>query len=390
MKIVARLFLLSAVMFTGLNISHAEGVDNLRVEATTDYINIFWDDFSGTGFEGYALQFSDRETDVQINKNANLYLRPGESSVSLRRNSFGNNVNYYTRISTYGIEDETNAKIKANGSYMLKWDVDFWNNVESSTTDITDPVVVTTSGSSTTVDKDSLFEFGELRSTAFDTFINLSWSKPVLMATSDFDGFLIRISENSDLSDPILEATYDRDETQSQIKGLQADTQYYAAGYFYENSGGQNVVFGNNEIDAIRTINAVPRDGSTRAARNIVKIESGYYGEVVFVDGAATNTTNNTVTTTTTTPVTTSTSTVITSSAANISSATQATVRARITAINEQISELQTELRRWQAQLDGNTNTSTSATVTTSTSTTASGNSRLSKIKALLEARRSQ
>ena len=395
MKVFARLFLLSAVMFTGLSISHAEGVTNVRVEANSDYVSMFWDALPSdklNGAEGYALQFSDRQTNVQINKVANLFLRPGETSISLRRNSFTNNVYYYTRVYSYGIDDETNAKVKANGSKLVKWKVDGFNRVEKTETTVNDPVVTVNSSSSTSTSKDALFDFGELRSTAFDTFLNISWSKPVLMATSDFDGFLVKISTNSDLSDPILTQTYDRDQTRSRIKGLQPNTQYYVGAYFYERKGGQDVTFGNKNIKAVKTIAAIPRDGSTRAARNIVKIEKGFYGKHVMIDGSN----NTTASTTSTTPTTstsntrTTSSSIMTSSTANINRASQSTVRARIAALKEQVRELQTELRRWEAKLDGNTqsSTTTSTRSTSTRSTSASSNTRLSKLKALLEARR--
>jgi len=379
MKSSIRLLLLGVFGLSIFNIAQAE-ITGLRVESTPEYVNVFWDALPAdklNGTDGYALQFSSFQTSVQLTKSANLYLSRGENSIALRRNSFDDNKYYYFRVYSYNRGDE-NALTKGNGSQLLKWRTDFQNNPTSEYITITDPVI---SGSSSDggVDKDDFFDFGELRATSFDTFIDFNWSKPVLLAKTDFDGFLIRLSTNSDLSDPILEETLSRDDYKARIKGLNPNTQYYAGAYFYERSGGENVTFGNKNVKSLRTIAAIPRDGSTRASRGIEKLEKKLHGRNFTVGGSHTVTTPQ-ATTATTAPL----------PASSISSSSDDTdIRSRIAALKRQISSLQNELRTLESRI-GVTPSTTSSTRTTSTrASSTSGNSRLSKLKQLLQQRRS-
>lgn len=385
MKKLTRLLFLSLFAFGMLPLAQAGEIKNLRVEPTGDYVNIFWDALPADELgdaDGYAVQFSDRQTDVQINKYANLYLSRGETSISLRRNSFENDVYYYLRVYSYE-PDEENRNQLGNGSDMLKWRTDYWNKVESDNISINDPVVSSNNSNSdnSSSDKDDLFDFGELRFIEFDTFVNFSWSKPVLMAESDYDGFLIRVSTKSDLSDPIVEEVLSQETYDARVKGLNPNTQYYAAVYFYDRVGGEYQTFGTKDIKNFKTIAAIPRDGSTRAARNIVKIEKKLHGRNIVVGDSTTTASTSNTTSTSTASTSTSTSTNVT-----INSNTS-DIRTRIAEIKRNISALERELRVLEAKI-GESSSNSRTTISTRTQANASGSSKLSKLKALLEARR--
>lgn len=292
--------------------------------------------------------------------------------MALRRNSFKNDVYYYVRAYTYDL-DEDNRKYLGNGSQRLKWRTDHWNKVEATASAVTDPVVQRTEEGVAEVNKDEVFDFGELRISAFDTFTDFNWSKPVKMAKSDYDGFLVRVSTKADLSDPIIEATVNQEQYSARVKGLSPNTQYYAAAYFYDRSGGENQTFGNKNIKGFKTIAAIPRDGSTRASRNIVKIEKKVNGRS-FIVGVDNNVAVETTTTTTNNSVNTDSKTAL---------------RARISALKAQISTLQSELNRLEAQV-GDTPTTVAPRAKTNTRRSSTGNNRLSKLRELLKARRGQ
>lgn len=390
MKKLTRLLLLSLFAFGALPLAQAGEVKNIRVEPTEDYVNIFWDALPADDMgdaDGYAVQFSDRQSDVQINKYANLYLSRGETSVSLRRNSFENGVYYYLRVYSYE-PDEENRNQLGNGSDLHKWRTDYWNKVESQNIAINDPVVTSNNSSSSSVDKDDLFDFGELRYIEFDTFVDFSWSKPVLMADSDFDGFLIRVSSKADLSDPLVEEALSQETFQARVKGLSPNTQYYAAVYFYDRVGGEYKTFGTNDIKSLKTLAAIPRDGSTRAARNIVKIEKKLHGRNIVVGNSTTTSSTTTTSSSSSTSSTSSTNTSTTTNTNVTINSNTADIRTRIAEIKRNISALERELRVLEAKVgESSSNTRTTST-RTSASTDTSGSVNMSRLKALLEARR--
>ena len=90
------------------------------------------------------------------------------------------------------------------------------------------------------------------------------------MTTSDFDDFLIVVSEKSDMKDPLVEESVSRDATSVRVTGLTPEKTYYAQGHFKKNSD----TFGESPIKSFKTIKAVSRDSSTRQSRNIIKVEN--------------------------------------------------------------------------------------------------------------------
>ena len=138
---------LSLVLMLGaffpLLTTNAAKIQNLTVNGTDDNLNLLWDALSSSDFgsaDGYAYQFSDRQSDVQITKSISGYQNADD--VSLRRGSFENNTYYYARVYTYAINDD-NDKVLGNGSDMLKFKIDYNHNVTAEHIAITDPVIST-------------------------------------------------------------------------------------------------------------------------------------------------------------------------------------------------------------------------------------------------------
>jgi hypothetical protein len=362
-------------------------------------MNLLWDRLSPEDFgdaDGYAIQWSERQSDVQITKSVTLYQENNVDDLTLRRNSFDNDINYFARVYTYKI-DANNDKVLGNGSDMYKFKMDFNNTVTSERIAITDPVV----SSSTGVAQDtSDFEFGVLRRYAYDSFADFFWSQPREMTSSDFDGFMIRISESNDMNDPIIETTIDNENSSLRITGLKPDMTYYAQGYFYKEQGGEDKTFGDSVIRSFTTIISIPRDSSTRQSRNILKVENRAIRKVA-ISGSATSTSSSSTSTSSSTSSssssssTSTSSTVSTASQSTLNNANQTEVRNKIADLKRQITSLQSELRRWESQLDTppsstSSNSSTTTSVSTSSTSNSSGLSIRERLKLILEAKRNQ
>jgi|GEM_PF-6770258 len=372
--------LLGLALFVPTLSVNAAKISNLSVNGNSDYLNINWDQLSSTDFDnadGYAVQWSDRESNTDITDSVANYIENNNDDIALRRNSFENDTYYYARIYTYKI-DGSNRKVLGNGSDRLKFKISFQNEVTSETISVTDPVINNDTGEANDT---SNFEFGTLRKYPYDTFSDLFWSRPSEMATSDFDEFLIVLSENSDMTDPILKTGVDRDSTSVRVTGLTPEKNYYAQGHFKKNSD----TFGDSPVKQFKTIAAIPRDSSTRQSRNIIKVENRAIRKV-SIDGGTVSTTSSTSSTTSSSSNISTTTAVSTSSQSTINNADEATAKIKIADLKRQISSLQSELRKWEAKVG--TTSSTTSTRTTSTPKRSSGLSVRERLKLILEAKR--
>lgn len=384
-KYLSLALLISA--FLPLLNSQAAKIKNLTVSADSQNLNLLWDPLSSTDFadaDGYAIQFSKRQADVQITKSALNYVASDDKA--LRRNTFDNNTFYYARVYTYKV-GENNRKILGNGSDLLKFKVDFNDSVTTETIAITDPVILNSSGEA---QDNRDYEFGVLRNYAYDSFADFFWSQPRLMTSFDFDGFMIQISKNSDMADPLVKATVDSTTNQVRITGLNTDTSYYTQGFFYKDQGGEKKTFGDSPIVNLKTITAVPRDNSSREARNIVKIENRAIRKINVNNTSSSSSSDSSTSATSTTPSnSTSTSTnVSTSSQSEIDRASQAEVKRQIADIKRKISQLETELKRWEVKLDTSSRTTNNPSKTSPNSTREL--SLKERLKRILDAKRNQ
>ncbi len=329
-----------SILIPGL--SFAASLTNLKAEPTNDErsLNISWspaDSETLAESDGYAIQWSDRQSNIHINKPAKLY--KAENSIFVRLNSFEPNVNYYFRV--YSYQKDGYKKTLANGSKMLKWKRTASNVITTEEITITDPVIVNNTSSSTEATVD--WQFGKLRSVPFDTFVDLSWSRPTKMINSDYDGFQIKVSSTADMKDPIKIFTAKRGVITTRLKGLTPNTQYYAEGAFYKELESSRKVFGESPVKAFKTIPAIDRTINNRASRNIKKIEKRSYFTVTVGETETTSTTTTSTETSTTTTT------------------NSGDIKSRIKALKAKIKALQRELLDLEKKA-GITHTTTSST----------------------------
>ncbi len=329
------------------NMAFAEETKNVKISADRDYLNITWDNISNIdNTDGFALQWNKRQNYVKIDKSANLYRLGKVPGKSLRRASFNNNTYYYLRV--YSYTEENNRKTLGNGSKLIKWKVDPSNNIIQEEIVIVDPVIVSNDNSSSSFNAlDSLQKFSQIRILALDNFANFGWAKPKKLTKNDYDGYILTISENSTLANPVIDAVIDQNKTEVQIKGLKPNTTYYIGGYFYKRQGGEDKKFGKGSVVKFKTIPAVDRNKYSRASRNIKKLENKAITKIE-IEGyeASTSSSNNSNSSTSSTSSSSSSSS---SSSVNLSS--NKSIEARITAIDNEIRKLRAEKARLELKL---------------------------------------
>ena len=372
------LFLVSAfVLFPSLGF--AGGIEGLSVTPAADGRNLFisWSALGNdvlSGVDGYGLQWSIYKNNVAVDKSARQFLGSQQNSLTVRAGGFERNQDYYFRVYTY-VKDGR-KRVLGNGSKLLKWKWPWNGDVITSEEVVVDPVLAGASGSS---GGSSLGEFGIVRPQALDTFIDFAWSRPRKLTSSDYDGFHIVLSTNSDMSKPVAVLETARTFYRGRIKGLLPATQYYARGYFYKNRGGEAQRFGEGTKKMVKTIAAVNRDGRSRAARNIKKLEKKALpsvtvgGEGASSSSAASNTSSSSSSSSSGSSSASSSSTSLSSSSSNVTSS--AGIRAKISDLQKEIKKLQQDLKTWQKKLRSSKTSSRGKTRSSGRSSTRSRSS---------------
>ncbi len=366
----------------------AAGITGFSVTPTADEksLHIKWDPVAAevaSQTNGYAIQWSIYETNMRTDKLANQWLRAGRQDLVLRAGGFERNKDYYFRIYTY--QKEGRRRILTNGSKIIKWQWKTDGTVESSEIEPNDPTPSSSSNSSSSGTTDT---FTALRTSRYDNFIDFRWSRARKLTSSDYHGFHIVLSKNSDLSDPVAILETERSTYAGRITGLTPGTQYYAKGYFFKNRAGETQRFGGGTMKPVKTIKAIDRTKSTRASRNIKKIERKSLKSVDAGEPTTNSTTSaddsNSDTTSTTSEDTSSssgssTSTKSSSSSGSTtstintsvsSSASKAAINKKIAEVKKEIKRLQKELRSLQAKLRKKSSRRSSRTSSTKKTTT--------------------
>lgn len=313
-----------------------------------NWLTIAWtaaDSETLSQMDGYAIQWSDSQSDIHIQKPTRIYTNTNSQTVRLR--TFDRGTDYFFRVYTYTRDGRTYTL--DNGSKILKWRLVSGNKVETSEITITDPVIAVNTSNNDNNNTTSSFEFGALRVLALDTFADLSWSTPSKMARSEYSGFYITLSKNANMDSPIKTFKADRTKNKARIKGLTPNTQYYARGAFYKDINGRNSVFGESAIKAFTTIEAIDRSISSRKSRNLAKIERKSYFTV-------------TVGETEVTPTTTTTSA---NSTTKTTKSNNTSLLTRIANLKQKIADLQRDLRLLESQVSGEKKTTKPTTRST-------------------------
>ncbi|MBT6831820.1 hypothetical protein HOA64_02055 [bacterium] len=344
-------------LFLGIQTVSADDISNLTVNPAGSQLLIQWDALPETTLsevEGYALQWSSIQSDIRNDKSVRLpTLSTSKTSHSIYSFGFEKNTKYYFRIYTF-IKDGREY-ILTNGSQILQWEKKSSGEIETEYLDANDPVIAASnSGANATVSE----EFSNIGITEFDTRARFEWSQPNL-TKSDYEGYKIVLSKNTDMSAPISEFSLGRDNTRLFVQGLDPETTYNATGYFYKRVGGADEKFGKSETKSFQTAAKFTARQEQSYQRTISRwAKSGLVGFKKNIDG----TNASSVTTSTTAATTTSTAT----PAAPVDTSDKTAVQSRISEIQTEIRTLQAELRK----LQNSSGTSTSSTAQTSTATT--------------------
>lgn len=356
--------------FFGLQEVQAAEIQNFQVVRNGTQLYISWDPLSSSDFEGqagYAVSWGDFQSQLRKDKYAKQYLG-NVTNLSIRGADFKRNAVYYFRVFSY--KEDGRTKILKHGSKILKWKETDYGVYDTDLVEPNDPLIVDSSGSSSS-SSSSAFEFGSVRVLALDTFADISWSAHTKLAKSDYDGFRIEIASDLGFSNILGTLNTERGKIRARIKGLTPSTQYYVRGSFHKD----DEKFGTGDVKDFQTIRSIPRDASSVASRNLLKIEKRKYLELDLGGDSSSSTTSSSSTSTSTTS-TSSTSTSTTTS--TTSSSSSADIQARIKEIESTIASLNAELIRLKAQLRKTTGSSSSSRVSTRSTPTRSISSRSS------------
>lgn len=314
----------------------AAQIQNVDVTPTGNQILIEWDKLSDSEMfdenGGYVIQYSTVQNDIRNDKLYKNQVKSSRNTLTLRAAGFKRDQTYYFRV--YSLHTEGRLKKLNNGSKIVKWMWKSNGDVTSEFVAANDPVIADNSSDRME------FNFGKLRVERFDTSAHFKWSTPSL-ASDEYDGFLIVLSKNDDLSDPLAEVSIPKTITTSFFEDLSPETTYYAAGYFKNGS----TRFGKSATISFTTLAAF-----TDRQKNIYKrriLTRNNLGIRYKLSGGSASSASTTSSSTSSSSTTTSTTT---SSTTNVS--------ARIAELKALIKKYQDELRKLQSRSSSSRNLS--------------------------------
>jgi hypothetical protein len=332
----------------------SESIQNVTITPSDKQVLVQWDKFPGftaSSQRGYALQWNERESNIRNNKPARFYTK--DNFVSLRKRSFSVDVPYYFRVYTY--EKVGRERPLHKGSKMVKWTLKFNDQVETEEITVTNDVELTASGATASESSNSgFYEFSPLRVLELDAFADLYWSAPRKISKSEYSGYQIIVSDKSDFSNVLVSQSYEKATTSIRLTQLRPETTYYVKASFVNNGGS---TFGTASTKSFTTTKAIDRDGRTRAARNIIKLERKSIKKL-SISGSNTTTSDAVSDDATQTTGADNSAESSTTSASNTETevvektpTTKSEIRKRIQEIYRQIRELNQELRQLRLDL---------------------------------------
>jgi hypothetical protein len=325
------------------------------VSSNEDYVFIKWNELSDEimeGKTGYTLQYGSTQSDINITRLSLHQVFSADSTVSnsffcssgvcrfeFPRRYFDYDEDYFFRVYTY--RQEESEREMEHGSRILRWESSFYNEGTSEYIEPNDPVIVQNDNDEDEEEYD-VYTFSLPTALVLDTFVDISWSKPYGMTSSQYDGFKIEIADNSSFSEVINTFTVSDSLYKIRIRDLAPNKTYYIRGAFYKGSR----IFGWGPTKTIQTVALIDRTQNTRQTRNLERIESSAY-KTFYLQEESDQTTEST-----SSPTNTS------STSSTATSSSSSSLRSRIADLKSQIARLQSQLRSLEAQLGGTTTSS--------------------------------
>lgn len=339
-------------------------ITNLDVTPTGSQILIEWDKLTDSEMfdenGGYVIQYSTVQNDIRNDKLYKNRVKSNQNTLTLRAAGFEKDTTYYFRV--YSLHIEGRLKELNNGSKVLKWMWQSDGDVSSEFITANDPIIADNSSDSIE------FSFGKLRVEEFDTSAHFKWSTPSL-GSNEYDGFLLVLSKNDDLSSPLAEVSIPKTITTSFFEELSPETTYYAAGYFKDGS----TRFGKSETISFTTPSAfTDRQNNIYERRILTRNNLGIRHNL---SGESSNNTSTSTSSTTT-------------STRSSNTTTTTSTAARITELKALIKKYQTELATLQGTSSSTTSSSSTQSTTRTTTSSSTKTSRLQAIRDFLKSRK--
>ncbi len=230
-KLGTKSLLLIALSIFATQVS-AVNIQNFRVTPNgRKYIEFSWDKLANSDIDQethYGLQWSKSQSDIRIDKPTQARVSTSKSIFSMPRGNdvFDKDTYYYARVYGFYRGDMQRKNFLTKGSKILKFKWLNNGNIETEYIEPNDPTVVT-SDDTTSVAK----TFQRISVIPYDTSAQVNWSR-----TNDvFDKYVLVLSEDSTLANPIKEFEIDKTYNKALITGLEPGKRYYIAGYLERN-----------------------------------------------------------------------------------------------------------------------------------------------------------
>ena len=280
-----KIFFVFAI-FSLIFVARAAEISGFKVTVMTDKSNgetlISWTKISDQEIllntDGYAIQWNENLSKITNQEPANRFVDHQKDNITILPSTvhIEKGKTYYFRIYTYKDFPAAERKppVLTNGSKIFKFVLDKVGNQVKAEKDAdnylepNDPVIVAPSSSSS--GGEEIEKFRAITSQELDTSAILQWSNNNTLASSEFDGFIILVSDKNDFSNKLIEFVAGKGTTSFLAKGLAAATKYFSRGYFYKNTAGEKIKFGEGPILEFTTLAAF----SEEKKRNIESMKT--------------------------------------------------------------------------------------------------------------------
>lgn len=348
MKYFSHLLALTLLSLPFMALAETEAVQdpvtNIAVERVgNDDLQITWDlpaDAREHGAEGVLVQWSESFGEIGPEYSTRQRLQLGDEELTIRGKEFEQNIDYYFFVALYKRGGFNNRETYFMGcGKALRWeDVGTTTyNAEEIPVNCDEQEETTTSLETDVLGLLPTDEFGKMAIRSYETDIMLAWKKPQ-MGKNQYEGYEITISENSDMTDPVVQFQAGPDNRSARITKAMPGRTYYVQGAYYVGTR----TFGESEVYEFTMDAEYDRSQQLRferlVANRIIRLSADI---IVAMDGEAVVVPDEDEEVTVTTSTTTSYSSSSSSSNVNY----DADIPSDKTAIQQEIKEIRVRLR---------------------------------------------